>query len=166
MKSLTTNYRKCIFSGLLLHLLFKIIFSLAINLELGPIYNIITMIICIVICQIYDVYYYIITGIGRFIYYICFYIPDSPFEFLFWTAVGKPVAEAYLHYYICSDYCNWLRDRFYFFHLLFFPFLLLRVFIIKEPALFFILHVFLIISYLQDKNLFYTYIYTLTVTYK
>jgi hypothetical protein len=120
------------------------------------------MIICIVICQVYDVYYYVIKTIGKPVSYIFEYLKaTTALEYLNW------LPESVLNLYLDDgENMNPERDRFHLLYPIFFPFLLLRVFIIKEPALFFILHVFLIISYLQDKNLFYTYIYTLTVTYK
>jgi hypothetical protein len=120
------------------------------------------MIICIVICQIYDVYYYVIKTIGKPVSYIFEYLrATTALEYLNW------LPESVLNSDICTgNYLNTECDRFHLLYPIFFPFLLLRVFIIKEPTLFFILHVFLIVSYLQDKNLFYTYIYTLTVTYK
>jgi hypothetical protein len=120
------------------------------------------MIICIVICQVYDVYYYVIEIIGKPVSYIFEYLREaSSLEGLAWFPEVILNSDTRVTGYYFEQ-----RDRYHLLYPIFFPFLVLRVFIIKEPTLFFILHVFLIISYLQDKNLFYTYIYTLTVTYK
>ena len=60
--------------------------------------------------------------------------------------------------------CNHMRDRFYFTFPFFSAFLLLRLFIIKEPYLFLILHFMFSIFYLKDQYLFYTYIYAFIIT--
>ena len=59
---------------------------------------------------------------------------------------------------------NHMRDRFYFTFPFFSAFLLLRLFIIKEPYLFLILHFMFSIFYLKDQYLFYTYIYAFIIT--
>ena len=60
--------------------------------------------------------------------------------------------------------CNKMRDRFYFTFPILSLFLLLRLFIIKEPYLFLLLHILFFIFYLNDQHLFYTYIYLFIIT--
>ena len=61
---------------------------------------------------------------------------------------------------------NKMRDRFYFTFPIFSFFLLLRLFIIKEPYLFLLLHFMFSFFYLNDQHLFYTYIYAFIFTNK
>jgi hypothetical protein len=51
------------------------------------------------------------------------------------------------------------NDRFFFGLFFFLPFFALRYFIIKEPFLFFILNINFFYFYLQDFNIFITYLY-------
>ena len=157
---LTSNYKQCIYSGIFIHLLLKIVCTLTINLELGGIYNILSVIICIVICQIYDIYYYIYCIYEKIVQYFFYYIEEGGLWIhLYFDAIWRAPETAWL-----SPELRGACDRFYFSYPFFVIVFLLRLFIIKEPLLFLIIHLSFTIFYLQDKHLFYTYIYLFTIT--
>ena len=171
-KFLITNYLQCVYSGMLIHLIIKIILLLTINLEFGSEYNIITLIICIIICQIYEnIYYNLRSKLEDIIYkifnYIAITLPFACMAYRFGFVYGVFYPEAELNrkgHFPKDPNCNHVRDRFYFTFPFLSCFLLLRLFIIKEPYLFLFFHVLFIIFYLNDQHLFYTYIYLFMFT--
>ena len=123
------------------------------------IYNILSVIICIVICQIYDIYYYIYRIYEKIIQYFLGYL-DSTWIHLYFDAWFMLPESEFMRLNQATRAC----DRFYFSYPFFVIVFLLRLFIIKEPLLFLIIHLSFTIFYLQDKHLFYTYIYLFTIT--
>ena len=134
----------------------------------------ITLMICIIICQIYEeIYYKIRQTLENIISYLLIYINIgyNTFEcmvFRFGSHSGLLYPEEVLNMYFNAapeDFNgNKTRDRFYFTFPILSLFLLLRLFIIKEPYFFLLLHVLFFIFYLNDQHLFYTYIYLFIFT--
>ena len=124
------------------------------------IYNILSVIICIVICQIYDIYYYIYRIYEKIIQYFFYYIEEGGLWIYLYFDASSNIPE----YAFMNPKTIRAADRFYFSYPFFVIVFLLRLFIIKEPLLFLIIHLSFTIFYLQDKHLFYTYIYLFTIT--
>lgn len=174
------KYYDFFYSGLFLHLLFKLCLYLFFNLQLYGEFNIILLLLSIYICSIIDIYYYIHFTFYKILKYLLRYFSHIPAEYFYpvfetpeseWVRTFVPylyAAEsaeyrARLNYtYKISENCNKERDRYL---LVFKPIFLLltaiRYFITREPLLFMVIHLLVIVNYLQDYNLFLLYVYLL-----
>jgi hypothetical protein len=166
LKRLSVNYKQIIFSGLFLHLLFKIIIVGFFSFTLSPIINIITIIIFIIFCSIFDIYSYIYESIGYFgNYFLGTFLKIMRYEesehlLNSYSGVGRgPLSIENFSFTKYPLSFNNIIDRFFFGLYLFLPFFALRYFILKEPFLFFILNINFFYFYLQDFNIFITYLY-------
>lgn len=161
------RYYDFIFSGLFLHLLFKIFLYLLWNIQLYGTFNIILLLLSVYICTIIDICYYIYYILNKIIYYFLKYLHNIPAEFFYPYAPESEYMREILPFVYenpeakLSENLNKERDRFFFLKPIFLFLIALRYFILREPLLFTVIHVLIFVNYLQDFNLTLLFLYLL-----
>lgn len=162
------KYYDFFYSGLFLHLLIKILLFLSLKIQLYGEFNIILLLLSIYICTVIDIYYYIHLIFYKGIKYLLRYFEGIPAEYFYPYAPESEYIRLYLSYlyklpkYKFSYNFNKERDRYLLiFQPLFLILISVRYFIIREPLLFLVIHLFVIVNYLQDLNLMLLYLYIL-----
>lgn len=162
------KYYDFFYSGLFLHLLIKFLLFLALKIQLYGEFNIILLLLSIYICTVLDIYYYIHKIFYTCIKYLLRYFEGIPAEYFYPDAPEAEYMRLYLSYlykmpeYNFSYNFNKERDRYLLiFQPIFISLITIRYFIIREPLLFLVIHLFVIVNYLQDLNVILLYLYIL-----
>lgn len=162
------KYYDFFYSGLFLHLLLKFGLYVCFNLQLYGEFNIILLLLSIYLCSIIDIHYYIYLILYKIIKYLLRYFHGIPAEYFYPYAPESEYMHLYLSYlheypeYNFSYNHNKERDRYLLiFRPIFLSITAIRYFIIREPLLFVVIHIFIIVNYLQDYNIILLYIYLL-----